>query len=158
MPSSIAQPNAHSHNLHLPANLNKSCLKSQPISRARADEGFLKPEQCSRQCRYKYRRAAGQDMHAVSLGDKTTLKELKQCTPLLNPVIGCANFRRHLVCRQMVASVPLRHHAACNLTSNVMYAVLYSYTPELFPTPQRGTGNALTACCNRIFGIMAVCD
>lgn len=37
-----------------------------------------------------------------------------------------------------------------------MYAVLYGFTPELFPTPQRGTGNALTAVCNRVFGIMAV--
>lgn len=43
-----------------------------------------------------------------------------------------------------------------NFASNVMYAVLYGFTPELFPTPQRGTGNALTATCNRIFGIMAV--
>ncbi|SPN97706.1 related to 4-hydroxybenzoate transporter [Cephalotrichum gorgonifer] len=39
--------------------------------------------------------------------------------------------------------------------SNVMYAVLYGFTPELFPTPQRGTGNALAATANRIFGIMA---
>ncbi|VBB71712.1 Putative protein of unknown function [Podospora comata] len=46
-------------------------------------------------------------------------------------------------------------NCAFNFTSNVMYAVLYSFTPELFPTPQRGTGNALTATCNRIFGIMA---
>lgn len=45
---------------------------------------------------------------------------------------------------------------AFNFSSNIMYAVLYSYSPELFPTPQRGTGNALTATCNRIFGIMAV--
>lgn len=44
-----------------------------------------------------------------------------------------------------------------NFCSNVMYAVLYGFTPELFPTPQRGTGNALSATCNRIFGIMAVC-
>ncbi len=43
-----------------------------------------------------------------------------------------------------------------SVASNVMYAVLYGFTPELFPTPQRGTGNALTATCNRIFGIMAV--
>lgn len=43
-----------------------------------------------------------------------------------------------------------------NFISNIMYAVLYSYSPELFPTPQRGTGNALTATCNRVFGIMAV--
>ena len=38
--------------------------------------------------------------------------------------------------------------------SNVMYAVLYAYTPEIFPTKDRGTGNALTATANRIFGIM----
>lgn len=36
-----------------------------------------------------------------------------------------------------------------------MYAVLYAYTPEIFPTLHRGTGNALTATANRIFGIMA---
>lgn len=42
-----------------------------------------------------------------------------------------------------------------NFASNIMYAVLYGFTPELFPTPQRGTGNALTATSNRIFGIMA---
>lgn len=46
-------------------------------------------------------------------------------------------------------------NCAFNFTSNVMYAVLYGFTPELFPTPQRGTGNALTAVCNRVFGIMA---
>lgn len=38
--------------------------------------------------------------------------------------------------------------------SNVMYAVLYAYTPEIFPTKDRGTGNALTATANRVFGIM----
>ena len=47
-------------------------------------------------------------------------------------------------------------NCAFSFTSNVMYSVLYSYTPELFPTPSRGTGNALAATCNRIFGIMAV--
>ncbi|KAI1004948.1 MFS siderochrome iron transporter 1 [Podosphaera aphanis] len=39
--------------------------------------------------------------------------------------------------------------------SNIMYAVLYAYTPEIFPTKDRGTGNALTASANRIFGVMA---
>jgi len=39
--------------------------------------------------------------------------------------------------------------------SNVMYAVLYAYTPEIFPTKDRGTGNALAATANRVFGIMA---
>ena len=33
--------------------------------------------------------------------------------------------------------------------------MLYAYTPEIFPTKDRGTGNALTATSNRIFGIMA---
>jgi MFS family permease len=35
------------------------------------------------------------------------------------------------------------------------YAVLYAYTPEIFPTKDRGTGNAITASANRVFGIMA---
>jgi MFS family permease len=43
-----------------------------------------------------------------------------------------------------------------NFTGNIMYAVLYAYTPEIFPTKDRGTGNALTATSNRVFGIMAV--
>ncbi|KAI0126944.1 major facilitator superfamily domain-containing protein [Xylariales sp. AK1849] len=48
-------------------------------------------------------------------------------------------------------------NCAYNFTSNdkVMYAVLYAFTPELFATKDRGTGNALTASANRIFGIMA---
>ena len=45
---------------------------------------------------------------------------------------------------------------AYNFVSNIMYAVLYAYTPEIFPTKDRGTGNALTATANRVFGIMAV--
>ncbi|GJE87464.1 MFS sugar transporter [Phanerochaete sordida] len=40
-------------------------------------------------------------------------------------------------------------------TSNVMYGVLYAVSPELFPTKDRGTGNALVSTANRIFGIMA---
>lgn len=42
-----------------------------------------------------------------------------------------------------------------NLFANIMYAVLYGYTPEIFPTKDRGTGNAVTATANRVFGIMA---
>ncbi|KAK0444684.1 MFS general substrate transporter [Armillaria borealis] len=44
---------------------------------------------------------------------------------------------------------------AYSFTSNVMYGVLYALTPELFPTKDRGTGNALAAAANRIFGVMA---
>ncbi|KAG1719605.1 hypothetical protein EDB19DRAFT_1836572 [Suillus lakei] len=39
-------------------------------------------------------------------------------------------------------------------TSNVMYGVLYALSPELFPTKDRGTGNAIVATANRIFGVM----
>ncbi|KAM5475466.1 hypothetical protein MauCBS54593_001155 [Microsporum audouinii] len=46
-------------------------------------------------------------------------------------------------------------NCAYNFMSNIMYAVLYAYTPEIFPTKDRGTGNALTAAANRIFGVMA---
>jgi MFS family permease len=46
-------------------------------------------------------------------------------------------------------------NCAYNFMSNIMYAVLYAYTPEIFPTKDRGTGNALAAMANRIFGIMA---
>ena len=46
-------------------------------------------------------------------------------------------------------------NCAFNFCSNTMYAVLYAYTPEIFPTKDRGTGNSLTAMANRVFGIMA---
>ncbi|KAM5543414.1 hypothetical protein V8D89_002665 [Ganoderma adspersum] len=39
--------------------------------------------------------------------------------------------------------------------NNIMYGVLYAISPELFPAKDRGTGNALVASVNRIFGIMA---
>ena len=35
-----------------------------------------------------------------------------------------------------------------------MYGVLYAVSPELFPTKCRGTGNAIVATANRVFGIM----
>lgn len=47
-------------------------------------------------------------------------------------------------------------NCAFNFFSNIMYAVLYSFTPEIFPTKDRGTGNAITATANRVFGVMAV--
>ncbi|TFK52666.1 MFS general substrate transporter [Heliocybe sulcata] len=42
-----------------------------------------------------------------------------------------------------------------SFTSNIMYGVLYAVSPELFPTRDRGTGNAIVAIANRVFGIMA---
>ncbi|KAL2372396.1 MFS transporter, metabolite:H+ symporter [Blastomyces gilchristii SLH14081] len=46
-------------------------------------------------------------------------------------------------------------NCAYSFMSNIMYAVLYAYTPEIFLTKDRGTGNALTAAANRVFGVMA---
>ncbi|EKM77975.1 hypothetical protein AGABI1DRAFT_129759 [Agaricus bisporus var. burnettii JB137-S8] len=44
---------------------------------------------------------------------------------------------------------------ASGLTQNAMYGVLYAYTPEVFPAPHRGTGDALASSFNRITGILA---
>ncbi|KAJ5815434.1 hypothetical protein N7474_007211 [Penicillium riverlandense] len=38
---------------------------------------------------------------------------------------------------------------------NLVYGLLYSYTPELFPAPIRGTGNGLVALANRFAGLLA---
>jgi hypothetical protein len=38
---------------------------------------------------------------------------------------------------------------------NLVYGLLYSYTPELFPAPIRGTGNGMVALFNRLSGLMA---
>ncbi|KAE8225787.1 hypothetical protein CF319_g1529 [Tilletia indica] len=38
---------------------------------------------------------------------------------------------------------------------NIMYGVLYSYTPECFPAPHRGTGDGIASSLNRITGSMA---
>ncbi|KAJ8130479.1 hypothetical protein O1611_g3154 [Lasiodiplodia mahajangana] len=53
------------------------------------------------------------------------------------------------------SSALLGWNSSYSFTSNIMYAVLYAFTPEVFPTQDRGTGNALTAISNRIFGIFA---
>ena len=55
----------------------------------------------------------------------------------------------------LTSNALLGWNCAFTFMSNVMYAVLYAYTPEIFPTKDRGTGNALTATANRVFGIMA---
>lgn len=38
---------------------------------------------------------------------------------------------------------------------NIMYGVLYAYTPETFPAPNRGTGTGISSCLNRITGLCA---
>ena len=37
----------------------------------------------------------------------------------------------------------------------MMYGVLYAFTPEVFPAPNRGTGSGIASCFNRIAGLMA---
>jgi MFS family permease len=38
---------------------------------------------------------------------------------------------------------------------NIMYGVLYAYTPEIFPAPNRGTGTGIASFLNRITGLCA---
>lgn len=42
-----------------------------------------------------------------------------------------------------------------NIVSNIMYGVLYGYTPEIFPTRVRGTGVGLAASANRVLGVFS---
>lgn len=44
---------------------------------------------------------------------------------------------------------------AVSLTQNAMYAVLYAITYEVFPAPQRGTGDGLAMSTQRVFGVAA---
>ncbi|KAF9264068.1 MFS general substrate transporter [Marasmius fiardii PR-910] len=44
---------------------------------------------------------------------------------------------------------------ASALTQNAMYGVLFAYTPEVFPAPHRGTGDALCSAFNRVTGLLA---
>jgi hypothetical protein len=38
---------------------------------------------------------------------------------------------------------------------NIMYGVLYAYTPEVFPAPNRGTGTGIASFFNRLAGLCA---
>lgn len=38
---------------------------------------------------------------------------------------------------------------------NIMYGVLYAYTPEVFPAPNRGTGTGISSFFNRLAGLCA---
>ncbi|KAF2670478.1 MFS general substrate transporter [Microthyrium microscopicum] len=52
---------------------------------------------------------------------------------------------------------PWQTFAACiqSLFSNVMYGVIYAYTPEVFPAPVRGTGSGIASLLNRLAGLSA---
>jgi len=45
-------------------------------------------------------------------------------------------------------------NCALSLTQDIMYGVLYAYTPESYPAPQRGTGYAISMTFNRIMGVV----
>ncbi|KAF5371452.1 hypothetical protein D9757_009971 [Collybiopsis confluens] len=49
----------------------------------------------------------------------------------------------------------LAYSCVTSLTQNAMYGVLYAYTPEVFPAPHRGTGDALCSAFNRMTGLLA---
>ena len=38
---------------------------------------------------------------------------------------------------------------------DIMYGVLYAYTPEIFPAPNRGTGTGIASFFNRVTGLCA---
>lgn len=38
---------------------------------------------------------------------------------------------------------------------NIMYGVLYAYTPEVFPAPNRGTATGIASFLNRVAGLCA---
>lgn len=40
-------------------------------------------------------------------------------------------------------------------TQNIMYGVLYAYTPEIFPAPIRGAGTGVASFLNRVTGLLA---
>ncbi|TFK34553.1 MFS general substrate transporter [Crucibulum laeve] len=48
----------------------------------------------------------------------------------------------------------LGYSCVSSLTQNAMFGVLYAYTPEVFPAPHRGTGDALASSFNRCTGLL----
>ncbi|KAH9466857.1 hypothetical protein MJO28_000530 [Puccinia striiformis f. sp. tritici] len=53
------------------------------------------------------------------------------------------------------SSILLVWNCVFGLSTNFLLSILYSYTPEIFLTKNRGTGNALTASVGRICGTLA---
>ncbi|TVY73178.1 putative MFS-type transporter PB1E7.08c [Lachnellula suecica] len=53
------------------------------------------------------------------------------------------------------ANVQLAFSSIEAFFQNIMYGVLYAYTPEVFPAPVRGTGTGIASFLNRIAGLCA---
>lgn len=49
----------------------------------------------------------------------------------------------------------LAYSALESFFQNIMYGVLYAYTPEVFPAPNRGTGTGIASFLNRVAGLCA---
>ncbi|OAQ83849.1 membrane transporter [Purpureocillium lilacinum] len=60
-----------------------------------------------------------------------------------------------LFTRAQTSASVLGFSCAIAFFQNLVYGLLYSYTPELFPAPIRGTANGLVAVFNRMSGLMA---
>ena len=53
------------------------------------------------------------------------------------------------------AAYQLAFASILSFFQNIMYGVLYAYTPEVFPAPSRGTGTGISSLLNRIGGLCA---
>jgi hypothetical protein len=60
-----------------------------------------------------------------------------------------------LYTRANSAAGVLEFSCAIAFFQNLVYGLLYAYTPELLPATIRGTGNGLVAVFNRLYGLMA---
>lgn len=67
----------------------------------------------------------------------------------------CTGLFLFLFTRANTPSAVLGFTCAIAFFQNLVYGLLYSYTPELFPAPIRGTGNGLVMMVNRLSGLMA---
>ncbi|KAL1750696.1 major facilitator superfamily domain-containing protein [Schizophyllum commune] len=92
------------------------------------------------------------DHHAKPTRRKFTLVGRKLVMALSTLFTGVFLF---LFTTNKTDAAVLGFSCASALTANAMYAVLYAYTPEVFPAPHRGTGDAVCSAFNRIAGILA---
>lgn len=67
----------------------------------------------------------------------------------------CTGVFLFLFTRASTPASVLGFSCAIAFFQNLVYGLLYSYTPELFPAPVRGTANGLVAMFNRLSGLMA---
>ncbi|KAL2863189.1 MFS transporter [Aspergillus lucknowensis] len=67
----------------------------------------------------------------------------------------CTGVFLFLFTRASTSASVLGFTCAIAFFQNLVYGLLYSYTPELFPAPIRGTANGLVALFNRLSGLMA---